>query len=474
MKRLMKVLLIVMVAGILIAPALRPALAGSGPGNWSMYGADPSGSRYNADEKKLGTSNVAGLTELWSFPTATVVTGTPVVADNMVFAAETGNLLFGGTVSGTVYALMADTGAVVWQTTLPGSSLTATATVMRGRVVIGDQLTGKIYGLNETNGKLIWTIRPNITGKPAIWGSGTPVGKYLAIGVASNEELFPTTVFQSRGSVVLLDPQDGSVLWQTYMIDDADYANGVNGVSVWTTPAYDSETDTLFVGTGNNFSPPTNATSDAMIALDASTGAIKWVNQLYPNDSWNPFPGGQLGPDFDIGDSPQIYRLPNGRKVVGAGQKSGVYHVLDPETGVAINSTGLTNGSIQGGLFADSAVVNGVVYANANSYPGGSGSALLAFSADNNGSPTVLWKFFPGSAWSVSGVGVANGVVYFTSAFDPNLYALDAATGQVLNAVPIGESNSGPSIAKGRVYVGTGNVLTYSIGPGRIVCLGVN
>ncbi len=470
MKQFKKVLLVALVFGIATMSTVQTALALPGPGDWSMYGEDASGSRYNADEKKLGISNVANLAVLWQFPTATIVTGTPVVTDNMVFAAETGN--FAG---GTVYALNANTGVVVWQTTLPGSNLTASATVMRGRVVIGDQATGNIYGLNEDNGKLLWTIKPNTYGKPAIWGSGTQVGKYLAIGVASNEELIPTTVFQSRGSVVLLDPQDGRVLWQTYTINNTDYANGANGASVWTTPAYDSDTNTIFVGTGNNFAPPTTLTSDAMMALDASTGAIKWVNQLTPNDSWNPFPGGQLGPDFDFGDSPQIYRLPNGRKVVGAGQKSGVYHVLDPVTGQAINSTGLSNGSLQGGLFADSAVANGVVYADANSYPGGSGSALIAFSADNNGNPTVLWSFFPNSFWALSGVGVANGVVYFTAAFDPNLYALDATTGNVLKAISIGKSNSGPSIAKGRVYVGTGNVFDYlSFGvPGSITCLGI-
>lgn len=57
-----------------------------------------------------------------------------------------------------------------------------------------------------------------------------------------------------------------------------------------------------------------------------------------------------------------------------------------------------------------------MVYANANTYPGAYGSALLAFTADNNGKPTVLWTFLPNSFYALSGVGVANGVVYFTTA----------------------------------------------------------
>jgi outer membrane protein assembly factor BamB len=154
-----------------------------------------------------------------------------------------------------------------------------------------------------------------------------------------------------------------------------------------------------------------------------------------------------------------------------------VYHVLDPDTGQAINSTQFTNGSVNGstlgGLFSDSGVAGGVVFANGNSYPGNQGGGVLvAFKADNAGNPTLLWTFKPNGFFSVSGVGLANGVVYYTTAMDPNLYALDAGTGNVLNAIPIGASNSGPSISQGRVYVGTGSVFLggFQI-PGSITCL---
>ena len=43
--------------------------------------------------------------------------------------------------------------------------------------------------------------------------------------------------------------------------------------------------------------------------------------------------------DQDFGDAPKIYRLPNGRKVVGAGQKSGAYSVLDARTGQVVATT---------------------------------------------------------------------------------------------------------------------------------------
>jgi polyvinyl alcohol dehydrogenase (cytochrome) len=58
-----------------------------------------------------------------------------------------------------------------------------------------------------------------------------------------------------------------------------------------------------------------------------------------------------------------------------------------------------------------------------------------------------------------SGVAVANGVVYFTTTISKRLVALDAETGAVLKDIEVGPVWSGPAVSRGRVYVGTGNVL---------------
>ena len=56
-----------------------------------------------------------------------------------------------------------------------------------------------------------------------------------------------------------------------------------------------------------------------------------------------------------------------------------------------------------------------------------------------------------------SGIAVANGVVFFTAVASGKLVALDAATGEVLKEIGLGPVWSGPSVSRGRVYVGTGN-----------------
>src|SRR5262249_44274510 len=153
-------------------------------------------------------------------------------------------------------------------------------------VVFGD-LAGYIYGLDRRTGAIVWQIRPNPHPLAQVYGSATRIGRYAAIGVASIEA-FATSdptypCCTARGSVVVCDPRDGRIVWQTYLISDADHALGASGASVWSTPTYDRKLGLLFVTTGQNFSDPATSTSDAVVALDARTGAIRWVNQRLPN-----------------------------------------------------------------------------------------------------------------------------------------------------------------------------------------------
>jgi polyvinyl alcohol dehydrogenase (cytochrome) len=184
-------------------------------------------------------------------------------------------------------------------------------------------------------------------------------------------------------------------------------------------------------------------------------------------------------PDFDFGDSPQVYELPDGRRVVGARQKSGFYHVVDAATGATINQHQVEVGGSLGGLFADSAVANGVVFANGVNWPTPGQAAPVAgdlFALSGDGSQ-ILWTFHTQSSPDMAGVAVANGVVYLTWTYTQKLFALNASSGAVLAGVSIGHSESGPSIAHGQIFVGTGNALAagfgFGFGPGSITALGL-
>jgi polyvinyl alcohol dehydrogenase (cytochrome) len=432
-------------------------------GDWPMYNYDATGSRVNTEETLLSPSNVAGLHVLWNFPTPGIVAGTPAVINDEVL----GPTIYAGDATGAFYALDRN-GAPRWTDHLIGP-VTASPLVTNGTVVIGD-VAGFIYGLNANTGGVLWQIRPNTSQRAAIFGSATQVGANVAIGVSSSEEFGTTDPPTSRGSLILLNPTNGRVLWQTYTV-----APGATGAAIWSTPSYDPVSNFIFAGTGNNYSEPTTGTSDAMIAFDATDGHVVWVNQRTALDDWHPIFHPTEAPDYDFGDSPHIYQL-GGRTVVGAGQKSGFYHVFDAVTGVALNQIELEPGGTLGGLFATAAAHNGVVFANGNNSPppmsptDGSGD-LFAIAGDAS---HVLWSYHTTSP-NLSGVAIANGVVYFQATGDRTLYALDENTGALLAQVITRGANSGPAISNGRIYLGQGNVFGGGFAsPGGIVALGLD
>ena len=446
------------------------AMADSVCGTYRQFNYDSAGTRNVTEEHVLNPHNVGGLHVLWKVDTSGPVNGTPVVADGVVYVGDG---------SGVIHALTTD-GAPVWSTTV-GGAVSASLTIAGDVLVFGDQ-GGTLYGLARHDGHVMWSFRPDSSPVAAIWGSGVLVGPNVAIGVASNEEFaaqdpnYPCC--SSRGSLLLLEPRTGHVIWQTPTITDAQRAAGASGASIWSTPTYDPETQTIFTTTGNNFSEPSTQTEDAFVAFDARTGAIKWVNQRTPDDTWNYRFGYEPGHvDADFGDSPQVYRLANGRKVVGAGQKSGFYHVVDAVTGKLVNQISVEPGGTLGGLFSDTAVANGVVYANGLNWPGLASDPTTAVAGDliaiaGDGSHE-LWRFTTARSPDAGGVVVANGVVYFISSFNGNLYALDASSGAQLASVPVGVSFDGPSIADGRIFLGTGIKIGTSDFPGAIYAVGL-
>jgi len=79
-----------------------------------------------------------------------------------------------------------------------------------------------------------------------------------------------------------------------------------------------------------------------------------------------------------------------------------------------------------------------------------------------------------------SGLAVANGVVYFTTLMSSKLVAVDAATGKTLREIQLPPVWSGPAVSRGRVYVGTGNIVLADanfFGPkqttGTLFCFGL-
>jgi polyvinyl alcohol dehydrogenase (cytochrome) len=138
------------------------------------------------------------------------------------------------------------------------------------------------------------------------------------------------------------------VIWKTYTIAEEPQRRGTStagvalwgpsGAAIWSPPTVDTRRGLLYVATGNQYSGPAHPASNAIIALDLKTGAVRWSKQVTPNDIYltgcragNPNCPEANGPDVDFGSPPMLTRTAAGRDLIVIGQKSGIAFALDPD-----------------------------------------------------------------------------------------------------------------------------------------------
>ena len=358
-----------------------------------------------------------------------------------------------------------------------------------------------------------------ITGSAVVYHDSVFVGVSSEEENFSASPDYPCCTF--RGSVVSLNVRTGAINWQYYTIPAAlgrpcttpkpstgkpPTGCGYSGAAVWSIPAIDPTQNALYVGTGNDYTGTDAAaacekqaqatgTSDdnctdpadrfeSVLSLDLRTGALRWSHKLSGYDvfnlyciflnppvSWCP---SIFSSDLDFGSGPNIFPMTVGGKpklAVGIGQKSGVYWALDTATGAILWETLVGPGSAGGGIQFGTATDFRRIYvpiANAlgTSYqPHGSDQTVTtgSWAALNPTTGAILWQTADPSnspAIDYGPTSVANGVVYGGSlgATGNNMYALNAATGQILWRFPSGGSVVGaPAIVNGTVYWASGD-----------------
>ena len=322
------------IALLVAALALTAAPAAA---DWPVYGHDLANSR-SAGREGPPLSEAASLRQAWTFSSSNGdFTGTPVLADGTLVA---------GTGLGTVYALDAVTGKLRWSRDL-GDQINGSAAIDPDApggptvfVPIARLGSPHLVALSLRNGAVRWDSV--LTSQPTSFVFGSPVywHRTVYMGTSGGNGNDEST---ARGSVVALDEASGNRRWQTFTVPP-----GHDGGAVWSTPAIDTATGRLYVGTGNAYHDPAADTTDAMLAMSAADGRILGHFQATPSDVWelnNP----TGGPDYDFGASPNLFAGPAGRPLVGEGQKSGIYWSLDPGTMQPVWQTMAGPGSQLGG-----------------------------------------------------------------------------------------------------------------------------
>ena len=306
--------------------------------DWVLHGRTYSNQRYSP-LTQIDVSTVSRLA-----PVAIVQTGmtasfetTPIVVGGVMFITTpvVGNKM-------KIIALNAVTGERIWETTYNlGSYQICCGPVNRGAAVG----YGKVYvvtlddnlvALDATTGKLLWQKNladPNVgyseTMAPQIY-KGT-----VYVGSAGGE-------WGIRGFVAAFDANTGEKKWQWWSTDPKTYAGDSwkeGGAMSWTTPAIDPKLNLLILSTGNP-NPDLygasrkgdNLYSDSIVALDLTSGALKWYLQEIKHDVW----------DYDAVSNPVLFDVhQNGQTIPAAGEagKVGWIFIVDRRTGKLIRKS---------------------------------------------------------------------------------------------------------------------------------------
>jgi polyvinyl alcohol dehydrogenase (cytochrome) len=404
-----------------------------GAGNWRFYGRDLSNSR-DGGENGPKPSEVPNMGPAWSFHSHHGdFTATPTVANNILVAGSNGGFVFG---------INATTGKEIWQydaeKPINGSAAIAGNTAF---IPVAEPHSPKLLALNLKTGRKRWERRISMQKDADVYGSPVVWNKTVYMGTSAEYGELNDPKVATRGAVVALDAKSGKLKWRTFAVPP-----GHDGGAVWTTPAIDTETGRLYVGTGNAYHDPAADTTDSVLAIDARTGRLLGKHQATPGDSWN---GSEAaGTDYDFGSSPNLIEGPLGQKLVGMGQKSGTYWAWDRATlKPAWQATVSPGTPVVGGVVGSTAYDGTRIY-------GPSTTAGEEWSLDSGGN--LAWASTDGGPLHFNPTSVANGVVYTTD-MSGFLTARDAATGAPLIKIPLGSPTwGGVAIAGGSVFAAIG------------------
>jgi polyvinyl alcohol dehydrogenase (cytochrome) len=480
--------------------------------DWPMFGQNVANTAANTGTD-LSNQNVYKLMPKWAFTTGGDVSARAAVVNKVAYFPDWG---------GNLWAVNSTSGKAVWGHQLSDYGLPAGTTSRTSPALdstgstlyLGTQATptgAYLLAINAKTGALVWkTVLDSDpyaidTTSPTIYNGVVYTGIASVIEGATAYGFSIASDPNARGSVVAINAQTGAIQWKTFTVPMGYWGGGVWGSN----PVVDAARGTVFVGTGNNYIAPSdpafvacmgggsyatcqspNNHADSILALNMSTGAIKWATRLETwnqalyavvdgSDFWNvdcslglPSQISQCpanpGPDYDFGSAPNeiTYTGSDGtaHTIIGAGQKSGIYYALNPDTGTKLWQTQVGPGSSLGGMEWGSASDGKRIYvqiSNLYGIPYGGGSAG-SWSALNPATGAILWqRADPSGSIALGPVTVANGVVYgesMSAAAGANtMFAMDANTGNVLWGFAAGSSViGGATVVQDTVYWGSG------------------
>ncbi len=258
-------------------------------GNWTTFHGN-----LNRDGAAPASKGTRPLQLAWSYCTGASVFSSPIVQNGVVYIASTAT---------TLTAIDIQSAKILWQ--IQADDAFFGTPILQNGILYMASLSGVIYAINTKDGFVRWHTQIDTPGSK-VWSSPAIANGLLILGAASTLSENP----KRSGQVLAFDLLTGKLRWRAYI-----EAGGKVGGGVWSSPAIDAASKTVYVGTGDP--------DDGVEALDSQTGKLRWHWRSVVRD---------VG-DTDVGAGPLLYHDAKAQLRVVVGGKNGNIYTLDATTG---------------------------------------------------------------------------------------------------------------------------------------------
>lgn len=330
---------------VLVACAAPLTLHGSGS-DWPTRDGDAAGRRFSP-LTQITPANVATLKPAWAFEAGSGnLQLTPIVVDGVMYVSA----------GRSIWALEPETAKVIWHFAAPGAvSRRGVAYwpgdgTTRARIysAAGDQMVALDAKTGEPTagfGKdgyvdLKTGIQGDVEGRIDLVSPPSVYTNIIITG-GNNGEQAPS--FGLYGDIRGWDARTGQLLWSFHTVPRAgepgvdtwegDSWKNRSGTNMWSFFTVDEERGLVFAPLGSPTSDyygadrkGKNLYGNSIVALDASTGRLKWYQQLVHHDLW----------DFDLPAAPTLINvMRDGRTIPGVAvlTKMTTLFIFNRETG---------------------------------------------------------------------------------------------------------------------------------------------
>jgi quinohemoprotein ethanol dehydrogenase len=308
--------------------------------DWPYHGNDVYNSRF-ADIDQITPSNVSQLKPAWTFHTGVF---DPNMAMEMTPLVVAG-VMYVTTGDDDVFALNATTGKQIWHyhpsdmpkisTLGPGAYTQVNRGVAYGSgLIFVGRIDAKLVALVAKTGAVVWEATVDLPST----GAMTLAPQFIRASEGTMPEVIvgiSTNSLGGRGHVDAYNPATGKLQWRFWTTEPHTWAGDSylhGGAPVWGTPTFDPVLNMVYFSTGEPDPYPwagnragTNLYAASIVAVDATSGELQWYFQTTHHDMW----------DFD-GAQPTMLFSWNGVPAISETSKTGYMWILDRASGQSL------------------------------------------------------------------------------------------------------------------------------------------